>query len=157
MEKMPEKNGERTFIMLKPDAVQRNLVGRIIDRFEQKGFKLVGMKMTKPSLDHLETHYADLAKKPFFPALMTYITSGPVVAMVWEGLNVVKTGRQMLGETNPANSLPGTIRGDFSVVMGRNIIHGSDSRESALKEINLWFNANELMDYTPCQKDWIYE
>ena len=151
------ENKERTFIMLKPDAVQRNLVGRIITRFEQKGFKLVGMKMAKPTVGHFQEHYKDLKSKPFFPALMEYITSGPVVAMVWQGFGVVKTGRQMLGETNPAKSLPGTIRGDFSIVMGRNIIHGSDSVESAKAEINLWFNDNELTDMPLCNEPWVYE
>ena len=108
-------NRERTFIMLKPDAVQRGLVGEIIKRFEQKGFKLVAMKMMHASVEHLEEHYADLKGKGFFPGLIKYMNSGPVVPMVWEGLNVVKTGRVMLGETNPAASAPGTIRGDFSI------------------------------------------
>ena len=101
--------------MLKPDAVQRGLVGEIIKRFEQKGFKLVAMKMMHASVEHLEEHYADLKGKGFFPGLIKYMNSGPVVPMVWEGLNVVKTGRVMLGETNPAASAPGTIRGDFSI------------------------------------------
>ena len=108
-------NRERTFIMLKPDAVQRGLVGEIIKRFEQKGFKLVAMKMMHASVEHLEEHYADLKGKGFFPGLIKYMNSGPVVPMVWQGLNVVKTGHVMLGETNPAASAPGTIRGDFSI------------------------------------------
>merc|ERR1712008_621628 len=124
-------NRERTFIMLKPDAVQRGLVGEIIKRFEQKGFKLVAMKMMHASVEHLEEHYSDLKGKGFFPGLIKYINSGPVVPMVWEGLNVVKTGRVMLGETNPAASAPGTIRGDFSIQVGRNMCHGSDAVESA--------------------------
>merc|ERR1712029_1314519 len=119
-------NRERTFIMLKPDAVQRGLVGDIIKRFEQKGFKLVAMKMMHASEDLLKQHYADLSSKGFFTGLIKYMNSGPVVPMVWEGLNVVKTGRVMLGETNPAASAPGTIRGDFCVQVGRNICHGSD-------------------------------
>merc|ERR1711994_605303 len=106
---------------------QRGLVGKIIQRFEQKGFQLIAMKFMQASVEHLEKHYADLAKKPFFPGLVKYMASGPVVAMVWEGLNAVKTGRVMLGETNPANSLPGTIRGDFCIHVGRNICHGSDA------------------------------
>merc|ERR1712060_943947 len=114
-------NRERTFIMLKPDAVHRGLVGEIIKRFEAKGFKLVAMKMMHASEEHLSTHYEDLAKKPFFNGLVEYMASGPVVPMVWEGLGVVKTGRVMLGETNPAASLPGTIRGDYAVQVGRNI------------------------------------
>merc|ERR1711899_415058 len=126
-------NTERTFIMLKPDAVHRGLVGDIIKRFEKKGFKLVAMKMMHASEDLLKQHYADLAKKPFFPDIVGYMASGPVVPMVWEGLNVVKTGRVMLGETNPAASAPGTIRGDFCIQVGRNICHGSDAVESAKK------------------------
>ena len=108
-------------------------------------------------MEHLEKHYADLSKKPFFPGLVKYMASGPVVAMVWEGLNVVKTGSVMLGETNPADSLPGTIRGDFAVQVGRNICHGSDAVESANNEIALWFKPEELVSWEPELKDWIYE
>ena len=118
-------NRERTFIMLKPDAVQRGLVGEIIKRFEQKGFKLVAMKMMHASVEHLEEHYADLKGKGFFPGLIKYMNSGPVVPMVWEGLNVVKTGRVMLGETNPAASAPKTIRGDFSIQVLKLIFENS--------------------------------
>ncbi|NXI19060.1 NDK kinase, partial [Irena cyanogastra] len=150
-------NGERTFIAIKPDGVQRGLVGEIIKRFEQKGFRLVAMKFVQASEDLLKQHYIDLKDRPFFPGLVKYMNSGPVVAMVWEGLNVVKTGRIMLGETNPADSKPGTIRGDFCIQVGRNIIHGSDSVESAQKEINLWFKPTELIDFKPCAHDWIYE
>ncbi|KAI8044215.1 hypothetical protein M5D96_000366, partial [Drosophila gunungcola] len=150
-------NKERTFIMVKPDGVQRGLVGKIIQRFEQKGFKLVALKHTWASKELLEKHYADLSARPFFPGLVNYMNSGPVVPMVWEGLNVVKTGRQMLGATNPADSLPGTIRGDFCIQVGRNIIHGSDAVESAEKEIALWFNEKELVTWTPAANDWIYE
>merc|ERR1712088_193755 len=129
-------NRERTFIMLKPDAVQRGLVGEIIKRFEQKGFKLVAMKMMHASVEHLEEHYADLKG---------------------EGLNVVKTGRVMLGETNPAASAPGTIRGDFSIQVGRNMCHGSDAVESANKEIALWFKDEELIKWDPVTMGWVYE
>ncbi|KXJ26469.1 Nucleoside diphosphate kinase B [Exaiptasia diaphana] len=149
--------GERTFIMVKPDGVQRGLVGEIIKRFEQKGFKLVAMKFVHPSEEHLKKHYADLSKLPFFPGLVRFMSSGPVVAMVWEGVGVVKTGRVMLGETNPADSKPGTIRGDFCVHIGRNIIHGSDSVESADKEINLWFDKKELIDWSPNSYKYVYE
>jgi nucleoside-diphosphate kinase len=148
---------ERTFIMIKPDGVHRGIVGEIIKRFENKGFKLVAMKFMQASVEHLEKHYADLSKKPFFPGLVKYMASGPVVAMVWEGLNVVKTGRVMLGETNPADSKPGTIRGDFAVQVGRNICHGSDAVESANHEIALWFKPEELVSWESAQKDWIYE
>merc|ERR1719342_927735 len=148
---------ERTFIMIKPDGVQRGLVGDIIKRFEQKGFKLVAMKFMQASEEHLRKHYADLSERPFFPGLVKYMASGPVVPMVWEGLNVVKTGRVMLGETNPKDSKPGTIRGDFAVQVGRNICHGSDAVESAEKEIKLWFSVEELVSWESAQKDWIYE
>lgn len=109
------------------------------------------------SKDLLEKHYADLSARPFFPGLVNYMSSGPVVPMVWEGLNVVKTGRQMLGATNPADSMPGTIRGDYCIQVGRNIIHGSDAVESAQKEIALWFNEKELVDWKPASVDWVYE
>ncbi|CAL7933564.1 unnamed protein product [Xylocopa violacea] len=152
------ENKERTFIMIKPDGVQRGLVGKIIQRFEEKGFKLVAMKMLWPSEDLLKKHYSDLASRPFFPGLIKYMSSGPVVPMVWEGLNSVKTGRVMLGETNPKDSAPGTIRGDFCIQVGRNIIHGSDSVESANKEINLWFGEEkEVVDWDCWAEKWIYE
>lgn len=149
-------NSERTFIAIKPDGVQRSLVGEIIKRFEQKGFRLVAMKLIQASEDLLKEHYIDLKDRPFFAGLVKYMQSGPVVAMVWEGLNVVKTGRVMLGETNPADSKPGTIRGDFCIQVGRNIIHGSDSVESAEKEIGLWFQPEELVDYKSCAQSWIH-
>merc|ERR1719229_805099 len=135
------------FIMIKPDGVQRGLVGEIIKRFEQKGFKLVAMKFMNASEEHLKKHYADLAGKKFSPGLIKYMCSGPVVPMVWEGLDVVKTGRAMLGATNPADSAPGTIRGDYSIQVGRNICHGSDSVESANHEIALWFKPEELCSW----------
>ncbi|XP_051968702.1 nucleoside diphosphate kinase A-like [Xyrauchen texanus] len=149
-------NEERTFIAIKPDGVQRGLVGEIIKRFELKGFKLVAMKLIQASEDLLRQHYSDLKDRPFFPGLVCYMTSGPVVAMVWEGFNVIKTGRVMLGETNPIDSKPGTIRGDFCVQVGRNITHGSDSVDSANTEISLWFTPEELCDYSKCQHSWIY-
>ncbi|PFX23535.1 Nucleoside diphosphate kinase B [Stylophora pistillata] len=147
---------ERTFIMVKPDGVQRGLIGEIIKRFEQKGFKLVAMKFMRANESLLKEHYADLSHLPFFPGLVKHMSNGPVVAMVWEGLNVVKTGRPMLGETDPANSLPGTIRGDFCIQIGRNIIHGSDSVESAKKEINLWFK-NDIVEWNLTSSGNIYE
>merc|ERR1712045_951601 len=149
-------NDERTFIMIKPDGVQRGLCGDIIKRFEQKGFKLVAMKFMQATEDHLRKHYSDLSERPFFPGLVKYMASGPVVPMVWEGLNVVKTGRVMLGETNPKDSKPGTIRGDFAIQVGRNICHGSDAVESAEKEIKLWFSDEELTSWKPAAIDWVY-
>merc|ERR1712113_1178718 len=150
-------NDERTFIMIKPDGVQRGLCGDIIKRFEQKGFKLVAMKFMQATEDHLRKHYSDLSERPFFPGLVKYMASGPVVPMVWEGLNVVKTGRVMLGATNPADSAPGTIRGDYCIQVGRNICHGSDAVDSANHEIALWFKPEELVSWESAQKDWIYE
>merc|ERR1711931_316677 len=138
---------ERTFIMIRPDGVARNLVAKIIERFEQRGYKLVAMKFMQASTDLLNQHYADLSSEPFFPSLVKHIASGPVVPVVWEGKDVVRQGRVLLGETDPLKSKPGSIRGDFSIDMGRNIIHGSDSVESALKEIGLWFNAEEVLDW----------
>ncbi|XP_073976017.1 nucleoside diphosphate kinase [Rhodnius prolixus] len=148
---------ERTFIMVKPDGVQRGLVNKIIKRFETKGFKLVAMKFMWASDEHLKKHYEDLAGRPFFPKLIKYMNSGPVVPMVWEGLNVVKTGRQILGATDPQASERGSIRGDLCIQVGRNIAHGSDSVESAKKEINLWFDPKELVDWKPTIREWVYE
>ena len=148
---------ERTFIMIKPDGVQRGLVGPIISRFEQKGFKLVAMKLCAPGKAHLEKHYEDLSKKPFFAGLVEYMNSGPVCAMVWEGDNAVKTGRKMLGATKPADSEPGTIRGDFCIDVGRNICHGSDAVESANNEIALWFTDSELCNWEDHSHSWVYE
>jgi len=142
-----DKCAERTFIMIKPDGVKRGLIADIIKRFEQRGYKLVALKMMQPDSTLLNEHYGDLKTKAFFPGLIRHITSGPVVAMVWEGKDVVKQGRQMLGETDPLKSKPGSIRGDYSIDMGRNIIHGSDSVESANIEIDLWFKKAELMDF----------
>ena len=148
---------ERTFIAIKPDGVQRNLVGEIIGRFEAKGFTLVGLKMIKPSQELAETHYGVHKERPFFKGLVDFITSGPLVAMVWEGEGVVAAGRLMIGATNPLTSNPGTIRGDFGVSIGRNIIHGSDAVETAQSEIALWFNEDELVDWTPVGTPWLYE
>ena len=148
---------ERTFIAIKPDGVQRGLVGEIIKRFEQRGYKLVAMKLCRPGKEHLEKHYEDLKDKPFYAGLITYMNSGPICAMVWEGTQAVKMGRMMLGETNPQKSLPGSIRGDFSIEMGRNICHGSDAVESANAEIALWFKPEELVSWDSCAAAWINE
>ena len=148
---------ERTYIMIKPDGVQRGLIGPIISRFEQKGFKLVAMKLCMPGKEHMEKHYADLSGKGFFAGLIEYVTSGPVCCMVWEGDNAVLTGRKMLGATKPFDSEPGTIRGDFCIDVGRNICHGSDSVESANKEIALWFKPEELVSWKDHSDAWVYE
>ena len=147
---------EQTFIMVKPDGVQRGLVGEIIARFEKRGFVLRACQMVTPSQEHLKEHYADLSAKGFFNDLIKYMSSGPVVAMVWEGNHVVKTGRKMLGTTNPIDSEPGTIRGDFCIDVGRNICHGSDSVESAKKEIALWFK-DGLNEWKHHGHEWVYE
>ncbi|XP_062820727.1 nucleoside diphosphate kinase 3 [Anolis carolinensis] len=148
---------ERTFIAIKPDGVQRHLVGEIIWRFEKKGFKLVAMKLVQASEDLLKEHYISHRGQAFYPRLIKYMSSGPVVAMVWQGLEVVKAARTMIGETNPVDAKPGTIRGDFCIDIGMNVIHGSDSVESAQREISLWFEAKELTCWEDTAEHWIYE
>ena len=143
--------------MCKPDAVQRGLVGEIMERFERRGMRLLCAKMMQAPESLLKEHYADLSKKGFFPELIRYMGSGPVVPMVWQGLGAVKQGRVLLGATNPKDSAPGTIRGDLCIDVGRNIIHGSDSTQSAVKEIALWFTEAELTKWRPHQVEWVYE
>ncbi|KAL3054011.1 hypothetical protein OYC64_006357 [Pagothenia borchgrevinki] len=138
---------ERTLIAVKPDGVQRRLVGQIIQRFEQRGFKLVGLKMLQVSDDLLSQHYCELRTKPFYPRLQEYMTSGPVVVMVWEGHKVVQASRTMVGHTNPLEAQAGTIRGDFSFHISRNVVHASDSLEGAQREIQLWFQKKELLNW----------
>ncbi|MGP4107432.1 nucleoside-diphosphate kinase [Virgibacillus sp. L01] len=147
---------EKTFLMVKPDGVQRNLVGEIINRFESKGFKLVGAKLMNISNDLAETHYGEHKERPFFGELVQFITSGPVFAMVWEGENVIPIARDMMGKTNPLEAASGTVRGDFGVTVGKNIIHGSDSPESAEREINLFFNKDDVLSYSKQDSEWIY-
>jgi nucleoside-diphosphate kinase len=147
---------ERTYIMVKPDGVDRGLIGEITARFEKRGFKLIAAKLVSPTKQHLEKHYEDLCDKPFFPGMIGYMLSGPVFAMVWEGLDAVKTGRVMLGATNPLQSGPGTIRGDYALAVGRNICHGSDSVENAEKEIALWFPEG-LVQYSRSHEAKVYE
>ena len=154
---VPGSNFERTFIAIKPDGVQRMKVGNIIQRFESKGFKLVAMKMCQPTKEKAEGHYQDLAKKPFFPSLVEYFCSGPIVAMVWEGKGSVAMGRLLLGATNPSESQPGTIRGDLCIDIGRNICHGSDSNDAANHEINFWFTPDEVSSFTNSSHGWVYE
>lgn len=148
---------ERTYVMVKPDGVQRNLVGEIISRFEKKGFKIVGLKMLRMDREITEKHYAEHIGKPFFEALAVYITSGPVVAIVLEGKDVVATVRAMNGATNPANAGPGTVRGDYAIEVGRNVIHGSDSVDSANREIAIYFTEKELCEHKKVLEEWIYE
>jgi len=148
---------ERTYVMIKPDGVQRNLVGEIISRFEKKGFKIIGLKMLQLDRGIAESHYAEHIGKSFFEALAAYITSGPVVALVLEGKDVVATVRAMNGATNPANAGPGTVRGDFAIEVGRNVIHGSDSVDSATREIGIYFSESEICEYKKLLDSWIYE
>ena len=148
---------ERTYVMVKPDGVQRNLVGEIVARFERKGFKIVGLKMIQMDRDLAERHYGEHKGKPFFEGLVEYITSGPVVAMALQGKGVVAAVRGINGATNPANAAPGTIRGDFAVDVGRNVVHASDSVESAEREIGLYFSDNEILSYEFNTDSWLYE
>lgn len=148
---------ERTFIAVKPDGVQRGLVGEIVKRFESKGFKLVGLKLLTPTFEQAAEHYIDLKDKKFYKGLCDYFSSGPIVAMCWEGLNVIKSGRTLLGATNPADSAPGTIRGDFGVEVGRNICHGSDSPAGAARELAFWFKPTEIFNWSPVVAGQIYE
>ncbi|ADP32780.1 nucleoside-diphosphate kinase [Bacillus atrophaeus] len=147
---------EKTFIMVKPDGVERQLVGEILSRFERKGLQLAGAKLMAVSEQMAENHYAEHKGKPFFGELVEFITSGPVFAMVWEGENVIEVTRQLIGKTNPQEALPGTIRGDFGMFVGKNIIHGSDSLESAEREINIFFKQEELVPYQKLMTNWIY-
>ncbi|WP_188453860.1 nucleoside-diphosphate kinase [Virgibacillus oceani] len=147
---------EKTFLMVKPDGVQRNLIGDIVNRFEKKGFKLVGAKLMNIPTELAENHYGEHKERPFFGELVDFITSGPVFAMVWEGENVITTARDMMGKTNPKEAASGTVRGDYGMTVGKNIIHGSDSSESAEREIGLFFSENELVSYSKQDSSWIY-
>jgi nucleoside-diphosphate kinase len=147
---------EKTFLMVKPDGVQRNLIGEIVSRFEKKGFRLVGAKLMSIPNELAGEHYGEHKERPFFGELVEFITSGPVFAMVWEGENVIASARQMMGSTNPKDAAPGTIRGDFGITVGKNVIHGSDSPESAVREIGLFFHENELVAYDKLINQWLY-
>jgi len=148
---------ERTFIAIKPDGVQRGFVSEIIGRFEKKGFKLVALKQLVPSRELAQNHYGVHKERPFFNDLVDFISSGPVVAMVWEGTGVILSARKMIGATKPLEAEPGTIRGDLSINIGRNIVHGSDSADNASYEINLWFNEDEICTWEPSDIDWRLE
>ncbi len=148
---------EKTFLMLKPDAVQRGLIGEIITRFEKKGFKLVALKLLQVDRNLAEEHYKEHKGKGFFEPTVQYIMSSPVVAMVWEGKNVVSMAREMMGATNPANAGPGSIRGSYAMDISRNVIHGSDSVESAEREISLYFSPDEILSYQKTGEEWLSE
>lgn len=137
---------ERTFVAIKPDGVERGLIGEIIGRFEKRGLKLVGLKLMRVSVDLAGRHYGEHKGKPFFDGLVKFITSGPIVAMVWEGKNAITLARNVIGATNPAQAAQGTIRGDLAIEIGRNAVHGSDGPESAAREIGLFFNEDELVN-----------
>lgn len=148
---------ERTFVMIKPDAVQRGFIGEIISRFEKKGIKLAAMKLVSVNRELAEKHYGVHRGKPFFEPTVKYITSSPVVAMVLEGNNAIEMVRSMMGKTDPQQAAMGTIRGDYGQFIGRNIVHGSDSKETAEFEINLWFKPKEIADYKRIDEEWLTE
>ena len=146
---------QQTLILLKPDAVQRRLVGAITDRFERKGLRLAGLKLVHPSRELAEKHYAVHKGKSFYESLLAFLTSGPTVAMVWEGREAVAACRALMGLTDGAKSPPGTIRGDFGLSVQNNLVHGSDSPENAAAEIALWFRPEELVAFTPTDATWV--
>ena len=148
---------ERTFIAIKPDGVQRGLISEIIGRFERKGFKLVGLKQLIPSKELAQKHYGVHKDRPFFGDLVEFISSGPVIAMVWEGEGVILNARKLIGATKPLEAEPGTIRGDLAIDIGRNIIHGSDGSETAAFEINLWFEDSEINEWKTSDSKWRVE
>jgi nucleoside-diphosphate kinase len=150
---------ERTFVMVKPDGVQRGLVGEVISRLEERGLKLVAAKFMQIDRDLAEEHYGEHEGKPFFEGLVSFITSGPVMAMVWEGADAIRQVRRMMGATDPAEAAPGTIRGDLGLDLGRNVIHGSDNEDPGAneREIDLFFDESELVDYDRIDESWLYE
>ena len=147
---------ETTYVMVKPDGVQRGLIGEIIGRFEQKGLKLVGLKAMVPSEETARTHYAVHAERPFFPGLIKFVTSGPVVCMAWAGRDAISVARNLIGPTNGREAAPGTIRGDYGMDIGYNMIHGSDAPETAECELNLWFPEG-VMQWDQTISRWFYE
>ena len=148
---------ERTLVLVKPDGIQRGLIGEIISRLERRGLKLVGMKLMQVDDPLARQHYGEHVDRPFFAGLVAFITSSPVVAMAWEAENAVEAVRNTMGQTNPTTSPPGTIRGDLALDIGRNLVHGSDSPEPAERELALFFEAGELLDYTRANDGWIKE
>ncbi|PSQ28643.1 nucleoside-diphosphate kinase [Halobacteriales archaeon QS_9_68_17] len=150
---------ERTFVMAKPDAVQRGLVGEIVSRLEERGLKLVGAKFIQMSQEQAEDHYAEHTDKPFFDDLTEFITSGPVVPMVWEGQDATRQVRRIIGDTDPAEAAPGTIRGDYALDLGRNVVHAADHEDPGAneREIDLYFDEGELVDYERIDETWLYE
>jgi nucleoside-diphosphate kinase len=149
--------GERTLVLIKPDGVQRGLAGEIIGRLERRGLQLVGLKLLRISEELAAQHYAEHRSKPFFAALVGFITSSPVVAMVWEGPGAVAAVRSMMGATDPAKAAPGTMRGDLAMSIGMNIVHGSDSVERGTQEVALFFSETELLSWERTLDRWILE
>jgi len=147
---------QTTFVMVKPDGVQRGLVGKIIGRFEQKGLRLVGLRQLTPSLELAEAHYEVHNERPFYPGLIRFITSGPVVAMAWTGVDAISVARNIIGPTDGRKAAPGTIRGDYAMDIGHNIIHGSDAEETAEFELGLWF-PDGVEDWARLDETWVYE
>lgn len=148
---------ERTLIIIKPDAVQRGLSGEILKRFESRGLRIVGMKLMQVPRELAEKHYAEHIGKPFFEGLVSYITSSPVIVMALEGVNAVAAARKTIGSTRPFESEAGTIRGDFALEVGRNLVHGSDGVESGQREVGLWFDDSELLSWSRDTDRWIFE
>ena len=149
---------QRTFVAIKPDGVERSLIGEVIGRFERRGLKIVGMKLLQVTKEMAETHYGEHKGKPFYDGLVNYITSAPVVGMVLEGKDAVAIARNVIGATNPASAAPGTIRGDLALEIGRNIVHGSDSPESGKREIGIFFKDSELVNnWSRTLDKWISE
>jgi len=148
---------EKTLIILKPDAVQRGLIGAILSRFENKGLQIVGLKLTTIAPATAETHYAPHKEKPFYPGLVRFMTSGPVVVLALQGVNAIAIARNLMGATFGSKAAPGTIRGDYGVSNAYNLIHGSDSPEAAEKELGLFFKNEELLNWTPANQAWVYD
>ncbi len=150
---------ERTFVMIKPDAFARGIAGEVISRLEERGLKLVGIKVVNMPKDRAEDHYAEHVDEPFFDGLIEFITSGPVVPMVWEGQDATRQVRQMIGATDPLEAAPGTIRGDYALDLGRNVVHAADHEEEGAneREIAIHFDEEELIDYTNHDAEWLYE
>jgi nucleoside-diphosphate kinase len=146
---------QRTLILLKPDCVHRRLAGEVTSRFERKGLRLVGLKLVQPSRQIAEKHYAVHQGKPFYESLLAFLTSGPTIAMVWEGREAVATARNLIGATDGAKAAPGTIRGDFGISVQNNLVHGSDSPENAAAEIALWFQPTEVLAFTMVDQPWV--
>ena len=150
-------DGETTFVMIKPDGVQRGLVGEVVARLERKGLQVVAMKLVWPGRVLVEEHYREHLGRPFLPGLVQYVTSGPVMAMAWKGTGAIGAVRSLLGATDPLKAAPGTIRGDLGLEMGRNLVHASDGEAAAAREVGLWFREEEVVDWSPALGGWVHQ